>query len=229
MTLPALSALPLPPTGAFGSHCDARHHAKCVRIAPAKSLFRGNPDETTRLCINQESTSVLLPVPVGHAETLKTPYDTLYESDWWRLVTRGVGIELEVVLGSWNGHAWVSLPSGRSGIRGHDKLTWRAAYEAGFFPRDRSESGPLQLVLRLRQKHQQYTYATILSMHIANAAVHAQELREARVAGVDGLEFLDEDPPPSRRQRLSLDQVEDFLFGAPAAPQPQPEVASPEV
>ena len=59
-------------------------------------------------------------------------------------------------------------------LLGHSER--RAAYEAGFFPRDQSESGPLQLVLRLRQKHQQYTYATLLSMHLANAAVHAQEL-----------------------------------------------------
>jgi len=214
MALPDFSALSLTPTGAFGSHCSPHRHRKCVLITPAASLFSSNPGEVQRLGITTQSTGVLLPVPVGYAETFISPYDTLYASEWWTLVTRGLGADVEVVLGYWDGSAWSTLPSWK---REEHKMTWRIAYERGFFPRDLAEGQTLHLIFRLRRRHQQHNYAILLAMHIANVAVRMKEDQEEYAAATAGLESLDEDPPPDKRQRFSADQVEEFLLGTPNA------------
>lgn len=215
MALPNFSALPLTPTGAFGSHCNPQRHAKCVLITPADSLFRSNLAEVQRLGITTQSTGVLLPVPLGYAETFISPYDTLYASDWWLLVTRGLGADVEVVLGYWDGNAWTTLPSWKR--RGADgKMTWRIAYERGYFPRDMPEGQTLRLVFRLRTRFQEYGHAILLATHITNIAVRTQEEQEEFAAVMRGLESLDDEPPPGKEKTFSEAQVEEFLLGTPS-------------
>ena len=215
MEFPDLSALSLTPTGAFGSHCSPHRHRKCVLITPAASLFSSNPSEVQRLGITTQSTSVLLPVPVGYAETFISPYDTLYASEWWTLVTRGLNADVEVVLGYHDGGSWTPLPSWKH--EEERKMTWRIAYERGFFPRDLPEGQTLHLIFRLRRRHRQHNHAILLAMHIANIAVRMKEDQEEYAAATAGLESLDEDPPPDKRQRFSVDQAEEFLLGTPNA------------
>jgi hypothetical protein len=103
MRLPDLSGLTLEPTGAKSSfhHCDPAG-APCVTYLPDSLLLARNPDEVERLGLTEELCGVRLP-PVEDADASKVgPYETLYESAWWKLVLMELGREqLEVYLTYW--------------------------------------------------------------------------------------------------------------------------------
>lgn len=176
MWIPDLSGLALVPTGAKSSfhHCDPTV-ATCVTYLPDSLLLARNPDEVQRLRITEDLCGVRLP-PVEGANADKVgPYETLYQSAWWKLVLMELGREqIEVYLTYWR-----TKPQGGGEWRGlytfwkWDLVLKRLGKGAP------TEAGHMQLRIQpLPKMEKSLGIKLLLAMYRANLRVQAMVANE---------------------------------------------------
>ena len=109
MRLPDLSGLTLAPapartgTEAAFRHCNPTTESRCVTYLPNSLLLARNPDEVKQFSITEDECGVRLAAPAEDEDLSKVgPYDTLYQSAWWKLLMQEMRRDrLEVYLTYW--------------------------------------------------------------------------------------------------------------------------------
>ena len=203
MRLPNLSRLSLVPTGTESSfhHCDPRE-ATCVTYLPDSLLLTRNPDEVQRLRLTEEACGVRLPPAEGADAKKVGPYETLYQSAWWKLVLMELGKErVEVYLTYWR-----TRPQGDGEWRGLYTF-WKWDVVLKRIRKDApTDDGHMQLRIQpLPKMEKSLGLNLLLAMYKANLRVQAMVANEQLArAPATAPRAKPQKPKPPKRKASSI-------------------------